>query len=54
MPVGTVPGRISGRRLGGQPAQRAQAEPGGADGHRHAGPSGKRNSAIDSGFMVAL
>ncbi|GAB3936521.1 hypothetical protein GCM10027614_13160 [Micromonospora vulcania] len=40
--------------LGGQPAQRAQAEPGGADGHRHAGPSGKRNSAIDAGFMVAL
>ncbi len=49
---GARPDQRSG--LGGQSAQHTQAEPGGPDGHRHAGPSGKRNSAIDAGFMVAL
>ena len=38
------------------PAGHAGAEQVGAEHvvHRHAGPSGKRNSAIDSAFMVAL
>ena len=53
LPAGT---RHSASSPAGRPGRRRHpfARPASAIGHRHAGPSGKLNSAMDSGRMVAL